>query len=223
MATNDQKIYLQGLTASGVPYDQAVQIVDPASPIPSAQKVGAGPLLFQPDDPRVGDGWITTPPSGASDFLGGLNSAVRRGFELFSRQQQNIEDLGKGKDWRVRISLGEGSDKLYKDGNRGILAPLADTDGVVFPYTPTIQVNYTANYNSTDLTHSNMRANFYQGSSQHKKQTICWPLYIFSKPLPRCFMDKMLTRGHHHHWCSSQALATISLPIILVQSLCLTM
>ena len=164
MATNDQKIYLQGLTSSGVPYDQAVQIVNPASPIPSAQKVGAGPLLFQPDDPRVGDGWITTPPSGASDFLGGLNSSILKGLEYYSRQQQNIEDLGKGKDWRVKIALGEGSDKLYNSGNAGILLPLRDTDGVVFPYTPTIQVNYTANYNSTDLTHSNMRANFYQGS-----------------------------------------------------------
>ena len=128
MATNDQKIYLQGLTSSGVPYDQAVQIVNPASPIPSAQKVGAGPLLFQPDDPRVGDGWITTPPSGASDFLGGLNSSILKGLEYYSRQQQNIEDLGKGKDWRVKIALGEGSDKLYNSGNAGILLPLRDTD-----------------------------------------------------------------------------------------------
>ena len=164
MATNDQKIYIQGLTASGVPYDQAVQIVDPAAPIPSIQKVGSGPLLFQPDDPRVGDGWITTPPSGASDFLGGLGSSLLRGFRNYAQQQGNMRDLGSGKDWRVKIALGQGSDKLYNSGNAGILAPLKYTDGVVFPYTPTIQVNYTANYNSTDLTHSNMRANFYQGS-----------------------------------------------------------
>ena len=164
MASNDQKVYIQGLTASGVPYDQAIQIVSPAPPVPTAQQVERGPLLFQPQDPKVGDGWITTPPSGSSDLYGGRGASEFRGFLNDSRQQSNMRDLGDGKDWRVRISLGEGSDKLYNDGNSGILEPLKETDGVIFPYTPSIQTNYVANYNSTDLTHSNMRANFYQGS-----------------------------------------------------------
>jgi hypothetical protein len=38
------------------------------------------------------------------------------------------------------------------------------TDGVVFPYTPQITTAYKASYNSYDLTHSNYRGYFYQGS-----------------------------------------------------------
>jgi|694.fasta_scaffold60008_1 hypothetical protein len=70
-------------------------------------------------------------------------------------------------DWRVRLSLSIGADYLYKasPAEQGILAPLAKTDGVVFPYTPTIETSYVANYTKTELTHSNYRGAFYQNSS----------------------------------------------------------
>jgi hypothetical protein len=60
-------------------------------------------------------------------------------------------------DWRVRISLADSSDYLYNAPflEDGILAPLKATFGVIFPYTPTINVGYKATYNNTDLTHSN--------------------------------------------------------------------
>ena len=54
---------------------------------------------------------------------------------------------------------------MYKDPSPGILAPLAKTDGVVFPYTPTIDTSYVANYTKTDLVHSNYRGAFYQNSA----------------------------------------------------------
>lgn len=70
-------------------------------------------------------------------------------------------------DWRVRISLADSSDYLYNAPflDLGILAPLKATFGVIFPYTPTINVGYKANYSPTDLTHSNYTNYFYQGSS----------------------------------------------------------
>ena len=70
-------------------------------------------------------------------------------------------------DWRVRLSLSIGANYLYKasPADQGILAPLAKTDGVVFPYTPTIETSYVANYTKTELTHSNYRGAFYQNSS----------------------------------------------------------
>ena len=69
-------------------------------------------------------------------------------------------------DWRVRLSLSIGAKYLYNDPDGpGILAPLAGTDGVVFPYTPTIDTNYVANYTKTDLVHSNYRGAFYQNSA----------------------------------------------------------
>ena len=69
------------------------------------------------------------------------------------------------KDWRFRIRLAPGSDVLYKDGNQNsILRPLYHTDGVIFPYTPQVMVNYQANYSETTPTHSNYKQYFYQSS-----------------------------------------------------------
>jgi len=70
-------------------------------------------------------------------------------------------------DWRVRLRLAPNATYLYKDTDvaTSILAPLAASNGVVFPYMPTIQTAYNANYDSTDLTHSNYRGQFYKSSS----------------------------------------------------------
>jgi len=69
-------------------------------------------------------------------------------------------------DWRVRLRLAPGATYLYKDTNvkNGILAPLAASGGVVFPYMPNITTSYNANYDQTDLTHSNYRGQFYKSS-----------------------------------------------------------
>ena len=69
-------------------------------------------------------------------------------------------------DWRVRLRLAPGATYLYKDANvkTSILAPLAASNGVVFPYMPTIQTTYNADYDSVALTHSNYRGQFYKSS-----------------------------------------------------------
>ncbi len=79
-----------------------------------------------------------------------------------SFDQANFEAF---EDWRVRLSLAPGADYLYAGKNPGILQPLRSTQGVVFPYTPTIQVNYQANYNGIDVTHSNYKVFQYSSSS----------------------------------------------------------
>ena len=89
-----------------------------------------------------------------------------------ARAQSQIENQRKQAnqgDWRVRLRLANSADYLYRDPaltnpQSGILYPLAITDGVVFPYTPTISSTYSANYNTYDLTHSNYRGLFYQNS-----------------------------------------------------------
>ena len=71
------------------------------------------------------------------------------------------------KDWRVRLSLAPGAQYLYNATPAGPLAPLranGGTDGVIFPYTPTITTTYSANYEQYDLTHSNYRGLFYKNS-----------------------------------------------------------
>jgi hypothetical protein len=93
-----------------------------------------------------------------------------------ARQQQTIaqqrRQINNG-DWRVRLRLAPQAKYLYNATNPGILQPLKVTDGVLFPYTPTITTAYRANYNSYDLTHSNYRGYFYQNSYVEPIQLNC--------------------------------------------------
>jgi len=65
-------------------------------------------------------------------------------------------------DWRVRVSLAPASTVFYNDGSNTIMSPLVETDGVIFPYTPSITIVHTATYASTQLTHSNYTPHFFQ-------------------------------------------------------------
>lgn len=70
-------------------------------------------------------------------------------------------------DWRVRVSLSNNSTLFYKDSGlmyNSLLAPLKETNGVIWPYTPTISITHAANYQPMALTHSNYPAQFYTGS-----------------------------------------------------------
>jgi hypothetical protein len=79
--------------------------------------------------------------------------------------QQDVVNFQAKQDWRVRLSLSPGATYLYKANPPGILAPLQATDGVIFPYTPAISVQYNANYDPTELTHSNYKFFSYRGSA----------------------------------------------------------
>ena len=104
--------------------------------------------------------------------------------EAKANQQAAIQSTYKqpgNTEWRFRISLAENANYLYKvpekspnNSNKaggagfpgaGILEPLRGTNGVIFPYTPTVQMSYRAKYNSYELVHSNYRGAFYQNSS----------------------------------------------------------
>jgi len=84
---------------------------------------------------------------------------TRRQQTIFN-QQRNLNN----QDWRVRLSLADNSNYLYNVEKANILAPLQNSNGVIFPYTPQISTSYKANYSSYDLTHSNYRGYFYQNS-----------------------------------------------------------
>ncbi len=78
---------------------------------------------------------------------------------------QDQANFGAARDWRVRLALAPGANYLYKANPPGILQPLVSTDGVIFPYTPTINVQYAANYDAQSVTHSNYKIYQYQSSS----------------------------------------------------------
>ena len=103
------------------------------------------------------------------------NAAITRGLINNAQNQSTLQtrqNTPAAADWRVRLSLAQNSNYLYNaptnqdgTGGPGILAPLAATNGVIFPYTPSIDTSYTATYEKTELTHSNYKGYFYKGSS----------------------------------------------------------
>jgi hypothetical protein len=75
-----------------------------------------------------------------------------------------LGDNSSNYDWRVRLSLGKNAGYLYNDPDPGILQPLKATNGIIFPYTPKIDVSYKTSYQNYDVTHSNFRGYYYQNS-----------------------------------------------------------
>ncbi len=67
-------------------------------------------------------------------------------------------------DWRVRISMAPATANFFYSATNPLTGPLAQTNGVVFPYTPQIIVSHQARWNPTTVTHSNYNSYFYEGS-----------------------------------------------------------
>lgn len=72
--------------------------------------------------------------------------------------QANFPSAG---DWRVRLSMP--SHPSYTASP--LLAPLQKTNGLVFPYTPTVNIVHSANYNAISPTHTNYPTQAYRNSS----------------------------------------------------------
>jgi hypothetical protein len=111
-------------------------------------------------NPETGQTYYTV-PTGSSKGLQGARTNTQD--QATAQAQANF---ALTQDWRVRLSLAPNSGYLYQAQNvPGILQPLANTNGVVFPYTPSIQIQYNAHYDSYDLTHSNYKIQQYKNSS----------------------------------------------------------
>lgn len=76
----------------------------------------------------------------------------------------SIQFADSGKDWRVKVSVAPGSGVLYDMSSAGIMEPIKKTNGVIFPYAPSLTIQHQARYNSQPLTHSNYNNYFYEGS-----------------------------------------------------------
>ena len=99
-----------------------------------------------------------------NDLLVRQNATIQKAKEQATLETRN-NTAAAATDWRVRLQLGPGAEYLYKDREPGILGPLLATNGIIFPYTPSIETAYTANYDKYDLTHSNYRGYFYKNSA----------------------------------------------------------
>jgi hypothetical protein len=110
----------------------------------------------------------TVPPTGelAAQQAATLDRA--RAQNTIANQRRNPNNG----DWRVKLRLAPGANYLYNAPEPGILQPLKGT-GIIFPYTPTINTSYKANYSSYDLTHSNYKGYYYQSSSVEPVSLSC--------------------------------------------------
>lgn len=140
--------------------DQTTVTVDTPLPVTSGltdEQIAGATLL-----PEV----FALPPD--EDLASAAAGATWAKTESAQRQQvlNAQRKMANNGDWRLRLSLAPGAAYLYNDPQdaTGILQPLKKTDGVIFPYTPKIDMVYKADYNPYTLTHSNYRGYFYQGS-----------------------------------------------------------
>lgn len=125
----------------------------------------------------------TDPQAAATDFVANTNAgilgAISRNLtgtggslagSVDKTRSSGVNGVQKNdrqkSDWRVRLELANNADYLYNIAKEGdLLYPLKSTNGVIFPYTPQIQMSYRANYDSVDLVHTNYRQHFYKNSS----------------------------------------------------------
>jgi hypothetical protein len=109
----------------------------------------------------------------AKGFLGSqanrlLNSALNPGGanSIIDNQGAATAKFGSENDTRARLALSPGSGQiLYRDPNNSLLSPLTMTDGVVWPYTPSINVSYSASYSGNQTVHNNYQSQSYGLSS----------------------------------------------------------
>ena len=97
-----------------------------------------------------------------------LKGGARAPSKTISRSNVNFSNrISKTieEDWRVRVSMSDSvAAKFYGDSSNDVMSPLSATKGVIFPYTPQIQVTYQANYTPQRLTHSNYQTFYYEAS-----------------------------------------------------------
>lgn len=129
------------------PVDQPPQIIEPIDDLDAQPGVGPGNLGEDED---------------ANEEQATLKAAQSQAA-IRERLNTNPED------WRVKLRLAPEATYLYKDPSinspaDSILWPLRAEDGVIFPYTPKIDITYRSEYTPYDPTHANHRYYFYKGS-----------------------------------------------------------
>lgn len=113
---------------------------------------------LSPGDRRARENFFIE-EAGGTPNTEGLGELEEDGTIVVTGNRPNFQD------WRVKLRLAPGATYLYKAEDPGILAPLAETNGLIFPYTPQISVNYAANYEQSTIIHSNYRVYQYSNSA----------------------------------------------------------
>lgn len=87
--------------------------------------------------------------------------SLPKGGELSGRSASAIATMGgadANNDWRVRLSI----PSAFLDSP--VLNPLRNAGGLIFPYTPSINISSSANYEDQAITHQNFQFIYYTSS-----------------------------------------------------------
>ena len=96
--------------------------------------------VFDPGLPQPSADFFANPDADAERAAAGAVSALKANAQQQNTLQNRVS-LPASADWRVRLSLAQNANYLYRDSSVMLLQPLARTNGVVFPYTPSIDMN----------------------------------------------------------------------------------
>jgi hypothetical protein len=103
--------------------------------------------------------------AGGDPNTDGLGEVEEDGTIVVTAPGEDDEIVVNGRvDWRARLSLAPDSTYFYNNPAAGILAPLISTNGVIFPYTPAININYVASYEPASIVHNNYKVFQYSNS-----------------------------------------------------------
>jgi len=105
-----------------------------------------------------------------------LSTYSNKFYDLKSIKKADVVIQDSEKDWRIRLSM-PNSMKDVTETDSDLLAPLMKTSGFVFPYTPTVLVSQSANYQSIQPVHTNYPYYSYQ-NSQVDQMTITGDFFV---------------------------------------------
>jgi len=157
----------QSLSGISNPVSDLTSLSDPAASrlssaglskgayLPDADEVDPSNIDYEESDDTSQDGG----GGGADDDNEGDSSSPTSSNRAAFKTSQIAAFSGpQGKDWRLKVTCKEISNFS------GLLGPLKNTGGVIFPHTPTVTVGYQANYAAQRYTHSNYPMYTYESS-----------------------------------------------------------
>ena len=156
----DVEVSIAGATNTAAP---APVTVPPTTP-PSI--AAASPFALDPQQQALANQAKLTAAENVSIAAAVTNNTAAGVVQATnSNKETKLVPFAVAPDWRVRVSLAPGAKYFYNAKDAGILEPLRDTKGVIFPYMPKINVTYSASYSDAAVAHSNYKIHNYSGSS----------------------------------------------------------
>jgi hypothetical protein len=133
-------------------------------------------FLSNPGSVGAGASRAVKPP-GLGSAIGGIAARAKNllpgGMPGLNRFRKSANFASASMDWRVKLSFPK--NPAFADSS--ILAPLIETGGLVFPYTPAIQIIHSASYSEMSPIHNNYPFLSYE-NSKVDAITITAPFYI---------------------------------------------